>query len=54
MDPYISLRPLDSQAWAQNQTMIPLDDDMPLKKGNPTDEVIVAPTILSEIQYTFS
>ena len=53
-DPYISWPPLDNRAWVQNQMTTPLDDDTPLKIGNSTSGVIVAPMILSEAQYRFS
>jgi hypothetical protein len=43
-----------NQALVQNQTMTLLDDDTPLKIGNPTCGVIVDPTIVFETHYTFS
>jgi hypothetical protein len=54
MDPYISWLPLGNQALAQNQTMTLLDDDMQLKRRNPTSEAIADPTIVFETLYRFS
>jgi hypothetical protein len=53
-DPYISWPPLGNQALAQNQTMTLLDDDMQLKRRNPTSEAIADPMIVFETLYTFS